>query len=46
MTINGNFERFQYYNFEISFLKNKKLFWKTGVKFLVESTTMENATFP
>ena len=31
--------------FETSFLKNKSLFWKKG-HFLVESTMMENATFP
>ena len=31
--------------FEISFLKNEKHFKKTGKIFLVESTTMENATF-
>ena len=29
--------------FEIGFLKNKKRFLKTGVPFLVESTTMEKA---
>ena len=35
MTGTRNFERFHYSNFEISF-----------VPFLVERTTMENATFP
>ena len=37
MTIAGDFERFQYFNFETNFLK--KLF-------LVESTMIENAAFP
>ena len=31
MTFNENFERFHYSNFEAGFLKNKKLFCKTGV---------------
>ena len=47
MTVTGNFERFHYLNFGISFKKKTKSFyWKTGVPFLVESTTMKNATFP
>ena len=46
MTITGNSERFHYFNFKASFLKNENLFWKTWVSFLAESTTMENATFP
>ena len=46
MTIRGSFERFQYFNFETDFLENKKLFQKTGVLFLVESTKIENALFP
>ena len=45
MTITGYFECFQYLDFETNFLKNKKLFFKTGSSFLVESTTIENATF-
>ena len=28
MAVSENFERFHYYNFEISFKKNKKLFLK------------------
>ena len=39
VTITGNFERFQYFNFKTNFLKNKNLF-------LVQSTTLENAIFP
>ena len=31
MTISGNFERFQYFNFETDFLENENLFQKTGV---------------
>ena len=31
--INGNFERFQYFNFEINFLRNVNPFQKTGVPF-------------
>ena len=46
MTITGNFERFQYFNFETDFLENENLFQKTGVIFLVESTKIENASFP
>ena len=34
MTITGNFERFQYFNFETNFLKNVNPFQKTGVPFL------------
>ena len=30
----GNFESFQYFNFETDFLENEKLFQKTGVPFL------------
>ena len=33
VTISGNFERFQYFNFDTGFLKNKNLFQKTGVPF-------------
>ena len=29
--INGNFESFQYLNFETDFLENEKFFQKTGV---------------
>ena len=43
MTINGNFERFQY--FDKDFLENEDLFQKIGVRFLDESTKIENASF-
>ena len=43
--ITGNSERFQFFNFETNFLKNKYLFQKTGYRFLVESTKIENAIF-
>ena len=33
VTISGDFERFQYFNFETSFLENEILFQKTGVHF-------------
>ena len=32
-TITENFERFEYFNFEINFLKKKNLFQGTGVPF-------------
>ena len=38
MRISGNFERFQYFDFETDFLENESLSEKTGVPFLVEST--------
>ena len=31
VTISGNFERFQYFNFETAFLEKEILFQKTGV---------------
>ena len=42
------FERFfQYLNLETNFLKNENFFQKTGAPlFLVESTNIENASFP
>ena len=46
MTICENFECFQYFNFEKDFLENETVFQKTGVTFLVESTKIENASFP
>ena len=46
MTISGNFERFQYFNFEKKFLQNENLFQKTRVPFLVKSTKIESASFP
>ena len=33
VTIGGNLERFQYFNFETDFLENKNLCEKTGVPF-------------
>ena len=45
MTVSGNFERFQYFNFEIDFLENENLFEKMEDGFLVESTKIENASF-
>ena len=46
MTITGNFELFQHFNFETGFLKNGVLFKKTRVPLLVGSTEIENATVP
>ena len=48
MTISGNCERFQYFNFETNFLEKANRFQKTGVpdsSFLVKSTKIDNATF-
>ena len=45
MAITGNFEQFQYFNSETNFLKNA-LFKKLESCFLVESTKIENITFP
>ena len=39
-------ERFQYSNFKKDFLENENLFPRTEVPFLVESTRIENASFP
>ena len=45
--VTRKFERFQYFKFETSFLKNGNLFQKIGVIiFLVESTKIENPPFP
>ena len=46
MTISKNFERFQYFNFEKSFLENEYLFQKLEYCSLVESTKIENVSFP
>ena len=46
VTNSGNFERFQYFNFEKDFLENENLFQKTGEPFLVESMKVENTSFP
>ena len=46
MIITGDFERFQLFNFESSFLKNEERYLKKlECRFSVESTTIENATF-
>ena len=46
VTICENCECFQYFNFEIDFLENEKLFQKTRIPFLVEKIKIENASFP
>ena len=46
MFLYEDLERFQYFNFEINFLKNENLFQKAGVPFLVESTKIEKGSFP
>ena len=42
----GDFQCFQYFNFQISFLKNEKLFQNIGVLFCVYATAIEKTTFP
>ena len=37
-----SFKCFQYFNFETNFLENENLFQETGVRFLVETTKIEN----
>ena len=44
MTIIGNFERFQYFNFEADFVKTKIFFKKLESSFLVESTSFRLKT--
>ena len=46
MTINQNFEHFQYFNFETDFLENENFFQKLEYRFLVERTKIEKASFP
>ena len=46
MTITGHLEHFQYFNSETSFQKNANFFTKLKDHFLIESTKIENATFP
>ena len=46
VTVSEGFKRFQYFNFETNFLENENLFQKTGVHFLVETTKIENTSFP
>ena len=45
MTITENFKRFQYFSKQI-FWKTKTSFKKLEYRFLVESTKIENASFP
>ena len=42
----GNFECFQYSNFETNFLENETFIKKLEYLFLVESSKIENASFP
>ena len=47
MTITGNFECSQYFNFETNFPKNEIPFFKKRENsFVVESTTIESITYP
>ena len=46
MTASGNSERFQYFDFETDFLENKTFFKKLEYHYLVESTKIENLSFP
>ena len=46
MTISGNFELFQYFNFKTGFLKTKTFLKKLEYRFLAEGTKSENASFP
>ena len=46
MTISGNFGRFQYFNFERKFLEKENLYKKLEYRFLIESTKIENTSFP
>ena len=45
-TISESFKRFQYFNFEADFRENENLFQKTRVPSLVETTKVENTSFP
>ena len=47
MTITGNFDCFQFFNFDTNFLKNENLFFKKlENSFIVESTMIERVTYP
>ena len=46
MTISESFKRLWYFNFETDFLENENFFQKTRVPFSVESTKIENGSFP
>ena len=43
--ISGNFERFQYFNYETNFMENENLYQKPEYRFLVESTKIESTSF-
>ena len=46
MTISESFKRFQYFNFKTNFLENENFFEKLEYRFLVETTKIENVSFP
>ena len=46
VTMAGNFERFQCFNFETNFLEKENFFQKMEYRFLVETTKIENPSFP
>ena len=46
MTISESLKYFQYFNFETNFLENDNISQKTGYRFLVETTKIENKSFP
>ena len=46
VTISGNFEHVQWFNFKTDFAENENLFQKLENCFLVESTKIKNASFP
>ena len=46
MAITGEFQHFEYFNFETSFVKKENLFEKLEHRFLFESTTIERTSFP
>ena len=41
-----SFKRFQYFNFVTNFLENENFFKKLEYRFLVETTKIENTSFP
>ena len=45
VTMAGNFERFQCFNFETNFLEKENFFQKMEYRFLVETTKIENRHF-
>ena len=46
MTISESFKRFRYINSDSNFLENENLFQKMEYRFLVETTKIENTSFP